>query len=158
MNNRIYRKIIIPLVLLLVMTLPALATSTSPGAPINGENVSRTTSGFFFNFVPPYKGCIQYSRNSEEIEQTGPAVFSQTYYLPDLSMYGVNYFCFEDGSSASSIATNIETLYVDTSTHYLYYDTGYGNVGESYWLAGYPDSYTFTYYYVEGIWDSSVNN
>lgn len=156
MNKVVLLLVVVAIASALFIT-PVLAASPAD-TEFEGQSGTRIIKGFTFGFRPPFGGSIQTTTQSNEIEASGPAFVQQTWYYPELASYGANYYCFNTNSSVTDVATTIVTLYDDSSLHTMPYKTGYGLVGDSYHLAGYPNTYNFTYYYVEGSWDSSTQN
>lgn len=139
---------------------PVLAASPAD-TKLENHTGTRMDKVFRFDFVPPFAGCLQTTTGMNEIEVVGAAKVRQDFVndILLLSAYGVNYYCFNTYTYETDVATTIVTLYEDlTYPHYMPYKTGYGQLGEFYSLAGYPNTQSFTFFHVEGIWDSSYLN
>lgn len=158
------KKIVLLLVVVAIVSAlfitPVLAASPADTI-LKDSTGTRIVKVFRFDFVPPFSGCLQTTTGINEIEVVGSAKVRQDFAndVLLLAAYGVNYYCFNASSYETDVATTIVTIFGDlTNTYYMPYKPGYGQLGEFYCLAGYPNTQSFTYFRVEGLWDSSYLN
>jgi len=146
------------LALLFSLSISPTMAAAPADTSLKELGTSRYNNSFFFNFSPPFVGSICTTSSENEIYSTGNGRVQQEVFTSGIATYGVNYYLFESDSSQTVLATSVTTAYDDISVHQMAYKSGFGNVGEYYKLAGYPATFYFQYFYVEGVWDSSINN
>ena len=156
-KKRIIITIGVLVLLLSLLTSPVLASAPADTS-LKESGGSRYNNLLIFEFIHDYVGSMNTATSANEIYVTGAGKVQQSLYTDGISIYGVNYYLFRSDLGVTNMATAVATVYDDQFVHYMPYNSGYGSVGEEYTLAGYPNAFYFQYYYVEGVWDSSVNN
>lgn len=158
------KKVVLLLVVVAIVSAlfitPVLAASPAD-TKLEIHSGTRLDKSFLFDFSPSPSGCLQYTTQTNEIEVVGAAKVRQNFVsnYNVLSTCGVNYYCFDTYGYETDVATTIVTIYGDLDNTYLMpYKAGYGQLGDFYSLAGYPGAASFTFFHVEGPWDSSYLN
>jgi hypothetical protein len=112
-------------------------------------SASAFAASYNFYFQPPFAGSMNSSgpstvatSNSAYVQPNNPNSFTATNFFLNTSYNG--------STNATNIITNVTTAGKRSFT----YNSGYGGIGNSYYLSGYPSNFDFTNYEVFGGWSS----
>lgn len=99
-----------------------------------------------YNFIisPPYAGCVKFSN---KIEVTG----STPYVNPSVAATPTTYVIVPKAATGV-YATNIITGISTAGRRNFTYNSGYGGLKQSYYLAGHSTEIDFLTYTVKGTW------
>ncbi|MBP1994325.1 hypothetical protein [Paenibacillus eucommiae] len=108
-------------------------------------SVSAFAASFSFHFTPPFVGSLK-STSTQKVTTLAAA-----YVNPSTSATPTSYFLSPTPGSSTN-ATNIITDISTSGSRSLTYNSGYGGMGTSLCLSGYPSNFDFVDYNIAGTW------